>query len=158
MKYKFKTKPFEHQAEALEKCYDETYFAFFMEMGTGKTKVALDNLGILHLKNKVKAALIIAPKGVYDNWVKVEIPKHLPENISTKVFRWQPKKTISFQKDLESFIRDQFEGLKILVMNVEALSTRKGTTVAGTFLIHNEDNMIIVDESTTIKHRSASRT
>ena len=81
MKYKFKTKPFEHQAEALEKSCNEKYYALFMEMGTGKTKVALDNLGVLYTEGKVQAALIIAPKGVYDNWVKVEIPKHLPEEI-----------------------------------------------------------------------------
>ena len=158
MKYKFKTKPFEHQAEALEKSCNEKYYALFMEMGTGKTKVALDNLGVLYTEGKVQAALIIAPKGVYDNWVKVEIPKHLPEEIPTKVFRWQPKKTITFTNDLQSFTKERFEGLKILVMNVEALSTQKGTTVAGIFLIQNEDNMIIVDESTTIKNRSASRT
>ena len=48
MKYKFKTKPFKHQAEALEKACNERYYAFFMEMGTGKTKVALDNLGMLY--------------------------------------------------------------------------------------------------------------
>tara|TARA_R110000796_G_scaffold29001_2_gene78895 strand:- start:15784 stop:17229 length:1446 start_codon:yes stop_codon:yes gene_type:complete len=158
MTYKFKTKPFEHQAEALEKARNEKYYAFFMEMGTGKTKVALDNLGFLYTENKVKAALIIAPKGVYDNWVQAEIPKHLSDEIPTKILRWQPKKTITFQKELESFIQEKFEGLKIFVMNIEALSTGKGTSVAGTFLIHNEDNMIIVDESTTIKNRSASRT
>ena len=158
MTYKFKTKPFEHQAEALEKARNEKYYAFFMEMGTGKTKVALDNLGFLYTENKVKAALIIAPKGVYDNWVQAEIPKHLSDEIPTKILRWQPKKTITFQKELESFIQEKFEGLKIFVMNIEALSTRKGTLVAGTFLINNEDNMIIIDESTTIKNRTASRT
>ena len=39
-----------------------------MEMGTGKTKVTIDNLAYLFLKKNVTAALIIAPKSVYTNW------------------------------------------------------------------------------------------
>ena len=35
-----------------------------MEMGTGKTKVLIDNLSMLYDKGKVDGALIIAPKGV----------------------------------------------------------------------------------------------
>ena len=158
MKYKFKTKPFKHQAEALEKACDQQYYAFFMEMGTGKTKVAIDNLAMLYLKNKVEAALIIAPKGVYDNWVTLEIPKHLPDEVPVKMMRWQPRLSKTYQKELEIFVKHRFDGLKIFVMNIEALSTSKGTKIAGVFLIQNEDNMIIIDESTTIKNRGASRT
>ena len=158
MKYKFKTKPFKHQAEALEKACDQQYYAFFMEMGTGKTKVAIDNLAMLYLKNKVDAALIIAPKGVYDNWVTLEIPKHLPDDVPVKVMRWQPRLSKTYQKELEIFVKHRFDGLKIFVMNIEALSTSKGAKIAGVFLIGHEDNMIIIDESTTIKNRSASRT
>ena len=158
MKYKFKTKPFKHQAEALEKACDQQYYAFFMEMGTGKTKVAIDNLAMLYLKNKVDAALIIAPKGVYDNWVTLEIPKHLPDEVPVKMMRWQPRLSKTYQKELEIFVKHRFDGLKIFVMNIEALSTSKGAKIAGVFLIGHEDNMIIIDESTTIKNRSASRT
>ena len=158
MKYKFKTKPFKHQAKALEKACDQQYYAFFMEMGTGKTKVAIDNLAMLYLKNKVDAALIIAPKGVYDNWVTLEIPKHLPDEVPVKMMRWQPRLSKTYQKELEIFVKHRFDGLKIFVMNIEALSTSKGTKIAGVFLIQNEDNMIIIDESTTIKNRGASRT
>ena len=129
-----------------------------MEMGTGKTKVAIDNLAMLYLKNKVGAALIIAPKGVYDNWVTLEIPKHLPDEVPVKMMRWQPRLSKTYQKELEIFIKHRFDGLKIFVMNIEALSTSKGTKIAGVFLIQNEDNMIIIDESTTIKNRGASRT
>ena len=63
MKYKFKTKPFKHQAEALEKACNERYYAFFMEMGTGKTKVALKSKYVVPTK-KVSAALICTKRGV----------------------------------------------------------------------------------------------
>ena len=54
MKYKFKTKPYEHQLKALGKSWTKETFAYFMEMGTGKTKVLIDNMAILYfvyLKN-----------------------------------------------------------------------------------------------------------
>jgi hypothetical protein len=47
MNYKFKTKPFEHQLDALEASCNKEVFAYFMEMGTGKSKVLLDNAAIL---------------------------------------------------------------------------------------------------------------
>ncbi len=44
MNYKFKTKPYAHQITALEKSWNKETYAYFMEMGTGKTKVLIDNL------------------------------------------------------------------------------------------------------------------
>ena len=38
MKYKFKTKPYAHQITALEKSWNKKEYAYFMEMGTGKSK------------------------------------------------------------------------------------------------------------------------
>ena len=64
MNYKFKTKPYAHQMTALEKSWNKETYAYFMEMGTGKTKVLIDNLAMLYDKGKVNGALIIAPKGV----------------------------------------------------------------------------------------------
>ena len=65
MNYKFKTKPYDHQITALEKSWDKKEYAYFMEMGTGKSKVLVDNIAMLYDKGKINAALIIAPKGVY---------------------------------------------------------------------------------------------
>ena len=68
MNYKFKTKPYAHQLVALEKSWDKEEYAYFMEMGTGKSKVLVDNMAMLYDKVKINGALIIAPKGVYRNW------------------------------------------------------------------------------------------
>jgi len=48
MNYRFKTKPYKHQMTALEKSWNKENFAYFMEMGTGKTKVLIDNLAMLY--------------------------------------------------------------------------------------------------------------
>jgi|TARA_B110000908_G_scaffold156710_1_gene196123 SNF2 family DNA or RNA helicase len=129
-----------------------------MEMGTGKTKVAIDTMAILYEAEKLKAVLIIAPKGVYDNWVKGEIPIHLPKRIPRQLCRWIPSKTKKFEEELMDFIVKKDPILKIFVMNVEAFSTPRGTEAATAFLYQNPANMVVVDESTTIKNRKAART
>jgi len=158
MDYEYKTKPFKHQAEAIKESWFKEFYALFMEMGTGKSKVAIDNIGMLYERELVDAALIIAPKGVYDNWVKGEIPTHLPDRIQRDVLRWEPKKTKGFGKRVDDFIMDELIGVKIFVMNIEALSTARGAGTAGRFLVQNPNNIVVVDESTTIKNRKAART
>jgi len=158
MDYDFKTKPFKHQAEAIKESWAKEYYALFMEMGTGKSKVAIDNMGMLFKRGFIDAAMVIAPKGVFDNWVKGEIPTHLPESIERDVLRWDPKGTKGYTKRLDEFVIEKFNGLKIFVVNVEALSTPRGAKTAGRFLVQNPNNMVVVDESTTIKNRKAART
>ena len=63
MNYKFKTKPFAHQLKALKRSWNKPYFAYFMEMGTGKSKVLIDNISMLYDQGKIDGALIVAPKG-----------------------------------------------------------------------------------------------
>ena len=156
MRYKFKHKPYEHQLEALTKSWNREEFAYFMDMGTGKSKVLIDNMGILYDRGEITGALIIAPKGVYRNWEKGELPNHIPEHILQDIVLWNPsqtKKQIEIQRKL--FFPD--DNLKIFVMNVEALSTKKGADMAERFLVAH-DALMAVDESTTIKNKDAKRT
>jgi SNF2 family DNA or RNA helicase len=159
LSYDYKTNPYDHQRRVLEDSWAAEYYALFMEMGTGKTKVAIDNIGVLFEAGKITAALVVAPKGVYDNWAKSEIQTHLPERVERHVMRWRPVKTQSYENDLRDFIlADTPNVLKIFVMNVEAFSTPRGAGIAKAFLKYNPNNMVIVDESTTIKNRKAART
>ena len=96
--YRYKTKPYEHQLEALERSYNKTAFAYFMEMGTGKSKVLLDNAAMLYDKGHINGLLLIAPKGVYRNWYDSEIPTHLPDHIEKKVVLWKTSDKSSKQK------------------------------------------------------------
>lgn len=158
MRFEFKTQPYDHQRKALKDSWSAEYYALFMEMGTGKSKVTVDNIAILYEAGKLNAALIIAPKGVYDNWAKGEIPTHLPDRIARHVMRWSPLKTQKYEHELTSFILNKDRLLKIFVMNVEAFSTPRGFEAARAFLFQNPENMVVVDESTTIKNRKAQRT
>jgi len=156
MNYKFKTKPYAHQLTALEKSWNKESYAYFMEMGTGKTKVLIDNLAMLYDKGKVNGALIIAPKGVIGTWYNNELPTHLPEHIENTSILWQSNITKKQQEKLETLFKVE-EALHILIMNVEALSTDKGLKFAEKFLSCHE-TLVAIDESTTIKNPKASRT
>ena len=156
MDYKFKTKPYKHQLTALEKsCNKETY-AYFMEMGTGKTKVLIDNLAMLYDKGKVDGALIISPKGVLGTWYIQEIPTHLPDHIESVSVLWQSNINQKQQTKLDRLFKIGVN-LHILIMNVEALSTAKGKLFAAKFL-RSHKSLMVVDESTTIKNPKAKRT
>jgi SNF2 family DNA or RNA helicase len=156
MNYKFKTKPYAHQLKALEMSWERPYFAYFMEMGTGKSKVLIDNMSMLYDNGKINGALIIAPKGVYKNWFSQEIPTHMAAHIEPVTVLWK-----SLINKKQQFYLDQLfktgEDFHILVMNVESLSTTKGVAFAEKFLnCHNA--MMAIDESTTIKNPDAKRT
>jgi SNF2 family DNA or RNA helicase len=156
MHYKFKTKPFAHQLKALEMSWDKKVFAYFMEMGTGKSKVLIDNMSMLYDKGLINGALIIAPKGVYKNWFDSEIPTHMPDHIEKKMVLWESTASKSKELELKTLFKSTFD-LHILIMNVEALSTKKGKQFAETFL-NCHKALMAIDESTTIKNPGANRT
>ena len=158
MKYKFKKKPYAHQLTALEKSWNRDTFAYFMEMGTGKTKVLIDNLAMLYDKGRVNGALIVAPKGVVGTWYNQELPAHLPDHIENVTVLWQSNINKKQKENLKQFHnQENSHKLHILIMNVEAFSTEKGYSWALSFL-NCHKGLMAIDESTTIKNPKAKRT
>jgi len=154
--YKFKTKPYAHQLKALEMSWNKEAFAYFMEMGTGKSKVLIDNISMLYDKGKIDGALIVAPKGVVKTWYEQEIPIHMVNHIEKVSILWQALIHKTQQEKLDSLFKSEVK-LHILIMNVEAFSTKKGVEFARRFL-NSHNVMMAIDESTTIKNPSAKRT
>ena len=150
-KYPYKTKPYEHQRKALEASAEKVQWAYFMEMGTGKTKVTIDNMAYLFFQRKINSVLIIAPKSVYLNW-ETEIETHMPDVLKYKIYKWNIDKSKDYH-DLQNF-----KDLRIFLINVEALSTKRGFEACKEYLFKNKLNFVTLDESTTIKNRSAKRT
>ena len=115
MNYKFKTEPYSHQIKALKMSWNKSYFAYFMEMGTGKSKVLIDNIAMLYDQGKINGALIISPKGVTGTWYKQEIPAHLPDHIENSTVLWQANITKSQSRKLGTLFKSG-EELHILVL------------------------------------------
>ena len=153
--YPFKNKPFMHQQAYLQRFWDAKVAALFADTGTGKSFMLINNAAMLYDQGKINAMLLVAPKGVYRNWLKIEIPKHLPEHVVYRMAIWAPSPKKAEQKALDDLFEIS-EDLKILIMNVEAFSTPRGTTFAKRFLLAH-DAFMAIDESTTIKGHTATR-
>lgn len=132
----------------------------FISGNSGKTKVMLDNIGVLHNKGQITGALILAPKGVYRNWSEKEIPTHLPDDIEREVLVWDAASSQGRKDALSKQIRD-WDGktLQFLVYNIESLISEKGRKIIVDFIKrHNGNVFALVDESTCIKNHKAKRT
>ena len=156
MKYKFKTKPYAHQLKALEMSCDKEVFAYFMEMGTGKSKVLIDNMSMLYDKGKINGVVIVAPKGVYKTWYETELPTHMAKHVECVSVLWQSNINKKQEKELSKLFKTGHQ-LHVLIVNVEALSTKKGVDFVAKFISCHE-TLMAIDESTTIKNPDAKRT
>jgi len=148
-KYEFKTTPNPHQLAILKKSWSDKYYGLFWQMRTRKTKVMIDNAGILFERDKINMCIAIPKKGSYHNWEK-QVSLHLPDRIATKVFRWINGKWNLMH---ENKVKDS-KILYFYIINVEAFST--GSLLA-TFksILKNNKVFLVVDESTSIKNKSA---
>ena len=132
----------------------------FVSGNSGKTKVMLDNIGVLYKSGHITGALVLAPKGVYQNWSEKEIPEHLPEDIQREVLVWNAASSTGYKDKLTQQIRD-WDGkkLQILVFNIESLISEKGRELIVDFIKRHDGNVFaLVDESTCIKNHKAKRT
>ena len=156
MNFNYKTKPYAHQEEALERSHDKKNFAYFMEMGCGKSKVLIDNIYWLCQNRLIDTAIIVAPKGVYMNWVNNEIPIHMPEDMDPEIYLWKANPTRNEKKRLTEGVSNRNK-FRILVMNIESFVTKKAPVFLESFT-HRSEFMLAIDESTTIKNIKAKRT
>jgi SNF2 family DNA or RNA helicase len=157
-KYPFKTRPYAHQYQVLLNSWGIKNFALHLEMGLGKTRIVIDTMSMLWLNDKITHALIVAPAGVYQNWVG-EFSKHCPDIVSRCTHVWKSLSTKSEQEAYKKFIHSDDGDLKVFLINTEALSTKKGYTACQIFLERVPGkSLMVIDESTAIKNPKARRT
>jgi SNF2 family DNA or RNA helicase len=154
--YQYKTQPYDHQKNAINNAILTDSYAFFMEMGTGKSKVCIDDICISYLNNKINCAIVVAPKGVYRNWSQLELLKHVPDYIEKQIVTWSSAPTAKNKKEQKKLF-EKNNKLKFFVINVEAFRTRKGLDFTKKVLEHNSCYFAI-DESTVIKNPQALQT
>ena len=146
MSHIYKRKPLEHQREALLNSWDKKYYLYLMGMGTGKTKVAIDNAVYLYNQKEITSVFIVVPNSITHNWLK-----EIDTDSSAKNMKYL------FRRD--SFDYEFKDALNWYIMNVEALSHASGVKVAKKLIDKCGDKMyMVVDECTTIKNHKAKRT
>ena len=169
MKYKHKTKPFKHQAAEFKLSRDMKTRALFWEMGTGKSKTAIDTAAWLYQTGKIDCLFVLAPKGVAPNWVYDELPIHLPDAVmkESRIFLWETQKANNkgYQRLLTPLLKHK--GLLIVVMSYSGIMTQRTSGAArGTLkgkefakkLLTQRKCLYVLDESARIKDPSTKRT
>lgn len=71
-----KIKLYPHQQEGLRRALKEPFFSLFMEMGTGKTAVAIKAMEERYKKGEIRRVIIFVPNSITLNWI-IEIGKFI---------------------------------------------------------------------------------
>jgi hypothetical protein len=155
--YKYKRLPMKHQRKAFALSRDKVAFGFFMEQGTGKTKVTLDTACWLWQKEKIDALIVVAwPNGVHRNWVEYEIPLDVSAPYVAEY--WSSNhKAKHRQEAYEKFLAAPKGRLKIFCFNVEAFVS----PAARAFILKLLEKwrcLLVIDQSASIKNPRAKRT
>jgi SNF2 family DNA or RNA helicase len=139
-----------------------------MDMGTGKSKVIVDEWGERVEARDLSDLLIWAPAGCYRNWDLTRSPdepseflKHLDPAIHDRMVcvPWVSGGGVQWKRQMDAMLacRDR---PRVLVMNIEAMSSvKKAREACEEFLrssVHGA--MAAVDESPTIRNPTADRT
>ncbi len=162
--FSYKTKPYKFQKELVESTAFLERHGLFLDMGLGKTKVIIDTAKALFCGGYIRSVLVVAPKGMYHQWPG-EIAKHYGPYRPGNVYLWDHRKTKKEKRRRDEFMSGSLnyaEGLQWLIVNVEALRpVSKKPSVAykmAEMFLNCEPNLMVVDESTTIKNPKACQT
>ena len=135
----------DHQKEAVNRARLKDCFALFFEMGTGKTRTALEILKENLQKQPELKVLIVCPLVVVPNWVK-------------EARHWIGLQATALQgpqkKRVQSFLRTVSAGGNIFVTNYEALLMKD----LGLRLKMWSPQVLVFDESHKLKSHNSQRT
>mgnify|MGYP001579175270 CR=1 FL=1 len=121
--------------------------ACYLQMGLGKTKVVIDLAEILFQLSAIKKVLVIMPLSIVSAWEE-ELQKH------SSISMWRSLLG-PVQQRLEELATLQHQSnskLKIAFINVDGIGIIKEQ------LRQQQFDMVVVDESSMIKNRTAQRT
>lgn len=163
-KYHFRTKPYQHQWQAIKKMVASPFgLALLMDPRTGKTKTTIDYFGIMHLKHDLRRVLVVCPTRVIGVWME-EIHRHSPHLVDVVVWdREGRKKYPTLPREMGRY------DMQVVIVNYEAFSTPgkklpsgKRSKASGRFKFRSEiqkwigddDALCVLDESHKIKNPS----
>jgi SNF2 family DNA or RNA helicase len=146
---------FKHQIEALDQSMESENFGLFMEAGTAKTRIILENAKYLYGKGKIDTLCVIAPNGVHRNWID-QCTEHLPGDFPYRSAFWRSGAGKEDSAYFDGVVKSR-EGLRILTYNVDTLSRLEGVRLMAAHL-RGRKFLVAVDESHKIKTPGSKRT
>lgn len=137
----FTTSLMTHQVKAIEKLRRVKVGALYMDMGTGKTRTALELAIARKLEGKVDCVLWLCPVSV-KRAIAEEVDKHLP--------------SADYELVETSGIKDRYAD--IYIAGIESLSQSFSLNNVLLDLTEGKRCFVIVDESSLVKNHAAKRT
>ncbi|QOI69772.1 superfamily II DNA or RNA helicase [Acinetobacter phage DMU1] len=153
--YKFKTNPFPHQLNALDFAWSRPQSAFFMEMGTGKSKTLIDLASARCMDDQINALIVFCPYGIRGTW-EHEFSVHCPIEYTTYVVDTDVYK---FEKKFDEYINLDHK-FKIVIIGMESISGKEKDGKAYNAALKFAKThrcMVVVDESQYIKNYASNR-
>lgn len=172
--YKPRLQPRAHQLEARHRITAAPMrpsncdvFALLMEMGTGKSKVILDEFGERADAGDLTDLLVIAPAGSYRNWFQDQgernlFPSEMRKQLDPALFErtvragWISGGKAADKEQLSALLEER-QRPRALFVNVEAVGTVEKAYQACEQFLTSGRAMMVVDESTRIKNYKAER-
>jgi len=148
--YVFHRTPKPHQLDGVRFLYPIRNSALLMDVGTGKTQVAIDVANARYQNNIINGVLVVGLVSIKYNWrdeILIEVPDadiHVLETAGAGV------------KNYHKWLQKE-GGFKWLIVGVESFSNGSAYELCEIFLASG-GKTIIVDESSSIKTHNARRT
>jgi SNF2 family DNA or RNA helicase len=153
--YRFKTKPYDHQIKALNHSWALDTSAYFMEMGTGKTKTAIDLHAARFMTAVIDVWVVFCPNALRDNWadeIKIHSPlTDIPVFVIADMTEAKTRNMIKSAEQSERFV---------VVVGMESMQqTLRGGSAWKTLMgmVGDRKYALTVDESHNIKNPDANR-
>jgi SNF2 family DNA or RNA helicase len=143
---------YDHQKKAISLLEDKDVFALLAEMGTGKSRMVIEDW----VRRKNLDLLVFAPKGVVRNWIG-EIQQYVPDMSNIDVVYWISGANKKELSDINRIVLPS-QKRRVFLVNIESMSTVKAAQKAVDAFTKSGHVMCVVDESTRIKSWTSSRT
>jgi SNF2 family DNA or RNA helicase len=137
------------QENALVSAHNKPGFAYFCEMGLGKTLTALTEFVVLVQAKQATRLVVVAPNSFKVGW-QDEIKKH---GLELRPFIFESGNDSANN----AFLKENFDKPPVLIVNYEAIR-KDGTQDYIMKFVHGRAAMIVLDESIQIKTYNSQQT
>ena len=159
--------PRSYQFEAFNRFKDAEYFALLFDMGTGKTKAAIDIAVYKWETNQIDFVLVLAPNMVHQQWCYQQFPEHCAIDYEYMIWSRRLSTNYEYQQRLDNFLTPPKQTgpkgkMKVFFVNIESVQGKVYGSDARSSLQNIFSKLstvfkkfkpfIILDESSRIKN------
>jgi SNF2 family DNA or RNA helicase len=138
---------FEHQLRFQPQIRELEYAALFWKTGTGKTRSDLEDTAWQYSNDKIDTCVVLAPAEVHRRtWVEQQGPRWLTVP-NARLLAFQSKSSSSTERWREQYEIFNHQGLILVAMYFEAISSQSGFDYFKDLLAHRDRIKVTIDES-----------